>query len=323
VCGGKIAKVEVDTESGVGAAWKCQNYDCRAQRAGRLGFFCSRRALAIDGVGDTVAAKLVELDLVRDPPDLYDVPLETLATLNLGTAEEPRVFGEKNATKIVAAREAAKTLPLEKWLYALSVPDVGESTARELGKRHRNFAELADSALLRAVLRKAELAGHREREAPASRKNPPKSDEERARRKALCAQLDAEIAALDAGPLAGVPSEIGPAVAASARDFFAGAPGKRLLAKLQALGIDPQGTVTTAGVFTGKTLVLTGTLPTLKREAAEQMILAAGGKVSGSVSKKTSYVLAGDEAGAKLEKARELGVPVLDEAGFRRLLSGA
>ena len=320
VCGGKIAKVEVDTESGVGAAWKCQNYDCRAQRAGRLGFFCSRRALAIDGLGEIVAAKLVELELVRDPPDLYDVPLETLAPLNLGTAEEPRVFGEKNATKIVAGREAARALPLEKWLYALSVPDVGESTARELGRRHRNFAELADSKLLRTVLKKAELVERREVEAPASRKNPPKSDEERARRKALCAQLDAEIAALDAGPLAGVPSDIGPAVAASTLEFFASKPGKRLLAKLEKLGIDPQGAVAEAGVFTGKTFVLTGTLPTLKREEAEQKILAAGGKVSGSVSKKTSFVLAGEEAGSKLDKARELGVRVIDEAEFLRML---
>jgi DNA ligase (NAD+) len=95
VCGGRIARVEVDTDSGLGAAWKCQNYDCRAQRAGRLGFFCSRRALAIDGVGDIVAAKLVELDLVRDPPDLYDVPLATLATLNLGSVEEPRVSAKR------------------------------------------------------------------------------------------------------------------------------------------------------------------------------------------------------------------------------------
>ncbi len=320
VCGGKIARVEVDTESGIGAAWKCQNYDCRAQRAGRLGFFCSRRALAIDGLGETVAAKLVELDLVRDPPEVYDVSLETLATLNLGTAEEPRIFGEKNAAKIVAAREAARTLPLEKWLYALSVPDVGESTARELGKRHRNFAELADSPLLHTVLKKAELIERRELEAPASRKNPAKTDEEKARRKELCAELDAEIAALDAGPLAGVPSEIGPAVAASALEFFASPPGRRLLAKLRALGIDPWGTVVEVGAFTGKTFVLTGTLPTLKREEAEQKILAAGGKVSGSVSKKTSFVLAGAEAGSKLDKARELGVRVIDEAEFLRLL---
>ncbi|MCW5548708.1 MAG: NAD-dependent DNA ligase LigA [Opitutaceae bacterium] len=322
VCGGKIAKLAVADEEAQGVAWKCQNYDCSAQRTGRLGFFCSRKALAIDGVGGVVAEKLVELGHVQDPPDLYDVPQETLATLNLGTAEKPRVFGEKNAAKVVAAREAARALPLEKWLYALSVPAVGETTARELGRRHRNFAELADSALLRAVLKKAELAAERELQAPSSRKNPAKSDEDKARRKELCARLDAEIAALDAGPLAGVPSDIGPAVAASVVEFFASAPGKRLLTKLRKLGIDPQGTVVAAGVFTGKTFVLTGTLPTMKREEAEQKILAAGGKVSGSVSKKTSYVLTGTEAGSKLEKARQLGVPVIDEPEFQRLLGG-
>jgi DNA ligase (NAD+) len=96
-----------------------------------------------------------------------------------------------------------------------------------------------------------------------------------------------------------------------------------LLAKLQALGIDPAGTVMTAGAFTGKTFVLTGTLPTLKREEAEQKILAAGGRVSGSVSKKTSYVLAGAEAGSKLEKAQALGVPVIDETAFLQLLGPA
>jgi len=320
VCGGRIARVAVAAEDAEGVAWKCQNYECTAQRAGRLGFFCSRRALAIDGVGGVVAAKLVELGHVKDPPDLYDVPEATLATLNLGTAEEPRVFGEKNAAKIVAAREAARALPLEKWLYALSVPDVGETTARELGRRHRTLAELADSPLLHAVLKKAELAAQREWEAPASRKNPAKSDEDKARRKELCARLEAEIAALDAGPLAGVPADLGPAVAGSVLEFFASEPGRRLRAKLAQLGIDPQGTVATAGVLTGKTVVLTGTLPTLKREEAEQLILGAGGKVSGSVSKKTSYVLAGAEAGSKLDKARELGVPVIDEAEFRRLV---
>lgn len=320
VCGGRIAKVEVDTESGVGAAWKCQNYDCRAQRVGRLVFFCSRRALAIDGVGDIVASKLVELDLVKDPPDLYVVSLETLATLNLGTAEEPRVFGEKNATKVVTAREAARALPLEKWLYALSVPDVGETTARELGRRHRNFAELKESELLRAVLRRAELEDEKERESPNSKKNPAKDEAEKERRKARRVEIDAELAALIGGVLAGVPSELGPAVAASVLTFFASEPGKRLLAKLAALGIEPQGTVMTAGAFTGRTFVLTGTLPTLKRDEAEQKILAAGGKVSGSVSKKTSYVLAGEEAGSKLEKAKALGVTVIDEAEFLRMV---
>ncbi len=321
VCGGRIAKVEVADEEAQGVAWKCQNYDCAAQRTGRLGFFCSRRALAIDGVGGVVAAKLVELGHVQDPPDLYDVSLETLATLNLGTAEEPRVFGEKNAAKVVAAREAARALPLEKWLYALSVPDVGESTARELARRHRNFAELTNSALLRAVLQRATLEEEKERDSPNSKKNPPKDETEKERRKARRAQINAEVEALDTGALAGVPSDLGPAVAASTLEFFASEPGKRLLGKLAKLGIDPQGTVVAAGVFTGKTFVLTGTLPTLSRDEATAQILAAGGKVSGSVSKKTSYVLAGEDAGSKLEKAQQLGVPVIDEAGFRRMLS--
>lgn len=320
VCGSKIAKVEVAGEEAEGVAWRCQNYDCDAQRAGRLGFFCARGVLAIDGVGGVVASKLVELGLVKDPPDLYDIPLETLATLNLGTEEEPRVFGEKNATKVVAAREAARSLPLEKWIFALSVPNVGSTTARELGRRHRSFAELVDSALLKAVLKKAKLVERRELEAPNSRLNPAKTPEEKERRKELRVELDAEIAALEAGILAGVPSEVGPAIAASVLEFFASEPGRRLLAKLKKLGIDPQGTVATAGVFTGKTFVLTGTLPTMKREEAAEKILAAGGKVSGSVSKKTSYVLAGEEAGSKLEKAQALGVPVIDEAAFLKLL---
>jgi DNA ligase (NAD+) len=82
VCGSGIARLEVAAEEAQGVAWKCQNYDCRAQRTGRLGFFCSRRALAIDGLGETVAAKLVELEWVKDQPDLYDVTLASLATLN-------------------------------------------------------------------------------------------------------------------------------------------------------------------------------------------------------------------------------------------------
>jgi DNA ligase (NAD+) len=320
ICGSGIARVEVANDEAQGVAWKCQNYACQAQRTGRLVFFCSRRALAIDGLGEVVAARLVELELVKDPPDIYDVALETLATLNLGTAEEPRIFGEKNATKIVAAREAAKALPLEKWLYALSVPEVGESTARELGRRHRDFLELTDSSLLRAVLRKAELLQEKDWASPHSKKNPPTDEADRDRRKVRRGEIDAAIAALDAGPLAGVPADIGPVVAASTLGFFAGEPGQRLLAKLRALGIEPRGTVVEAGLFMGQTFVLTGTLPTLKREEAEQTILARGGKVSGSVSKKTSYVLAGAEAGSKLEKAQALGVAVIDEAAFLAML---
>jgi DNA ligase (NAD+) len=110
--------------------------------AGRpAGLFCSRRALAIDGVGDIVAAKLVELDLVRDPPDLYDVPLATLATLNLGSVEEPRVSAKRTPPSW-SRRARPPGSSTGKWLDALSVPEVGESTARGARAPAPQFAEL-------------------------------------------------------------------------------------------------------------------------------------------------------------------------------------
>ncbi len=121
--------------------------------------------------------------------------------------------------------------------------------------------------------------------------------------------------------------EVGPVAAASVLDFFASPGGRHLLKRVHSVGIKPENeaiktaSVAAAGVFAGKTFVLTGTLPALTREAATAKIEAAGGKVSGSVSKKTDYVLAGAEAGSKLEKARQLGVTILEEAEFLKLLA--
>lgn len=117
-------------------------------------------------------------------------------------------------------------------------------------------------------------------------------------------------------------SDVGPVVAASIRRFFAEAHNREVVASLQAAGVEPQADAAPAGErpLAGKTLVLTGTLPTLTRDEATRRILAAGGKVSGSVSRKTAWVVAGDEAGSKLAKAEELGVAVLDEAGLLALL---
>ncbi|MEY4752122.1 MAG: hypothetical protein RIQ60_4336 [Pseudomonadota bacterium] len=121
-------------------------------------------------------------------------------------------------------------------------------------------------------------------------------------------------------------ADVGPIVAESVRAFFAEAHNREVVEQLRAAGIDwPEGqgdAIDTPRPLLGKTLVLTGTLPTLGRDDARALIEAAGGKVSGSVSKKTHYVIAGEEAGSKLDKARELGVAVLDEAGLHALLSG-
>jgi len=121
-------------------------------------------------------------------------------------------------------------------------------------------------------------------------------------------------------------NDVGPVVASSIHTFFAQPHNREVVEQLRAAGVswpesDGSGVAATSLPLSGKTLVLTGTLPSLTRDEAKALIEAAGGKVAGSVSKKTSYVVAGDEAGSKLDKARELGVPVLDEAGLRDLLA--
>jgi DNA ligase (NAD+) len=134
-------------------------------------------------------------------------------------------------------------------------------------------------------------------------------------------QLDALLAA-DAEALQQVP-DVGPVVAASIVAFFRESHNRVIIDRLLAAGLvwqESEGVSAVQQVFSGKTLVLTGTLPTLKRDEAKAMIEAAGGKVAGSVSKKTDYVVAGEEAGSKLEKARELNVTVIDEAQFLKLL---
>ncbi|MFN7753939.1 MAG: BRCT domain-containing protein, partial [Pseudomonadota bacterium] len=139
--------------------------------------------------------------------------------------------------------------------------------------------------------------------------------------------LDALMAA-DEPALLQVP-DVGPVVAASIATFFAQPHNREVIDALLAAGVAPRaeavpppGATLGASAIAGRTFVLTGTLPTLTRDEARALIEAAGGKVTGSVSRKTDFVVAGDEAGSKLERARELGVAVLDEAGLRERLGG-
>jgi DNA ligase (NAD+) len=312
-------------------AWRCQNVaGCPAQLTRRVEYFAYRKALDIESLGGIVAEKLVERGLVKEPLDLFNLRLEQLARLNLGTDEEPRTFGEKNATKIIEALQRAKTAPLNRWIHALAIQDVGETTAKQLAATHETFETLVDSAVLRDILALGNKEAERAEISPRSRKNPPKTDAERVAREKRDSELKMEIAEiearLDAGGLKKRLPEVGPVAAGSVLKYFASEAGKKVLARMRELGIKPENelpAVTAAAVsgpFVGKTVVLTGTLPTLSREQATAMIEAAGGKTSGSVSKKTDFVLAGEEAGSKLTKAQELGVKVIDEATFRKML---
>jgi DNA ligase (NAD+) len=290
-------------------AWRCENLQCPAQTTRRVEFFAARGALDIESVGGIVADKLVERGLVRETLDLFELKTEQLAKLNLGTEEAPRLFGEKNATKAVNAIERARTLPLSRWLYALAIPDVGKTTATQLAKFHKDIEDVAHSQLLRDIIEyhekeKNERAEIAERLVKAGFAKPSKSKADKER---------------------GIVTEVGPVVAQSVLDFFASPTGKKILRRMKELGIQPRSEKVSAKKaaelpLAGKTFVLTGTLPSMTREQATEKIETLGGHVTGSVSKKTDYVLAGFEPGGKLDKAKELGIRLLDEAAFKKML---
>ena len=330
-CGGPIAKEKVSAGDAEEVAWRCENIaGCPAQQTRRVEYFAHRKALDIESLGGIVAEKLIERGLVKEPLDLFNLKLEQLGKLNLGTDDEPRVFGEKNATKIVEALQRAKTAPLSHWIQALAIADVGEATAKQLAATHESLEVLAKSEVLRDIRDLGAKEIERAEISPRSRKNPPKTGAEKAKREKRDAELKAEIAEiesrLDASGLKTKLVEVGPVAAASVLDYFASPAGKRVLARIRELKIKPEAEVVKAvaasmsGIFAQKTFVLTGTLPTLTREEAKAKIESLGGKVTASVSKKTDFVLAGEEAGSKLEKAQALGIKILDEAEFLKML---
>jgi DNA ligase (NAD+) len=290
-------------------AWRCVNPQCPAQKTRRLEFLAKRDALDLEGLGGIVADKLVERGLVDEPLDVFSIREADLAALNLGTDAAPRVFGAKNARRLAEAMKRAHTLPLARWLLGLAIPEVGEATAREIADYHDNLESVAESALLRDVclLEEAQAAGPAAVRAERSREVGERLIA------AGFAEKNAKGRCL---------ARVGPVAARSVLEFFASETGKRVRARMRELGIDPRGgegrSRVATGAFAGRTVVITGTLSRSRGEF-EERVRALGGRVSGSVSARTDYVLAGAEAGSKLDKARELGVPVLDEAEFERL----
>jgi DNA ligase (NAD+) len=304
VCGGEVRR---DPQF---VAWRCENLRCPAQATRRLEFFAARSALDIESVGGIVADKLVERGLVREPLDLFELKVDQLAKLNLGSDESPRVFGEKNATKAIQAIERARMFPLSRWLYALAIPDVGKTTATDLAHFHETMEDVATSKPLREVIAYHETKDKQKAKEIAER---------------LIKSGFAEPSKSKIDKQRGIVTKVGPVVAKSVLDFFESNIGKKILQRMKQLAIEPKNEKVSAKKMSelplaGKTFVLTGTLPSMTRDDASAKIEALGGHVSGSVSKKTDYLLAGSEAGSKLGKAKELGVKIIGEKEFQRML---
>jgi DNA ligase (NAD+) len=250
-------------EAGEGVQVRCVNTaSCPAQLKQGLWHFAQRRAMDIDGMGDKIVDLLVDLGWLRDVADLFDPVI-----LNLERLSNLERFGEKSASNLLSAIEAAKTRPLARLLYGLGIRHVGESTARDLASTFGSIPALQ------------------------------------------AASLDALLAVPDVGEV----------VAKSVIAYFSNPSVQAMLARMLALGVAPPiQTVSqnTTHPLLGKTVVITGTLPTLGRDEAADMLRSVGAKVAGSVSKNTHFLLAGEAAGSKLEKANTLGVTIVDEAVF-------
>lgn len=237
---------------------------CPAQRRESLVHFASRLALNIDGLGEKVIDQLIEAQLIETPADLYRLTEDKLLLLDR--------FGKKSAANLIAALEKSKETTLARFIYALGIRHVGESTARDLAAHFKSLQALMDA---------------------------------------------------DSDELLKV-NDVGEVIAQSIIHFFEEEHNREVIEKLIAEGVHwplPQDSAVNDAV-SGKTFVLTGTLPSMGREEAKALLLAQGAKVTSSVSKKTDYVVAGAEAGSKLEKAQALGIKIIDQEEMLELLKG-
>jgi DNA ligase (NAD+) len=250
-CGSKVVRLPDE------AIARCSGgLVCPAQRKQSLRHFASRRALDIEGLGDKLVDQLVDAGLVHTPADIYKLDVATVAALER--------MADKSAANVVAAIAKSRKTTLARFIYALGIRHVGETTA-------------------------ADLAQH-------------------------FGTLDAILAA-DNHALVEV-RDVGPVLAESIAQFLAESHNRKVIADLRAAGVhwtEAAPRQRRGGRFSGLTFVITGTLPALSRDEVKALIEEHGGKVAGSVSKKTSFVVAGADPGSKLDKAGELGVQVIDE----------
>ncbi len=234
---------------------------CGAQRKQALIHFAHRRALDIEGLGEKIVDQLVDQHLVRTPADLYRLGFTALANLER--------MGDKSADNLIQAIEKSRHTTLARFIFALGIRHVGETTAKDLANHYGSVHALMEASLEDLL----------------------------------------------------TVNDVGPVVADSIVSFMQEAHNREVIEQLLASGM--QLTVEKkeiSAAVLGKTFVLTGTFPTLTRDAAKDLLEKAGAKVAGSVSKKTDYVVAGVDAGSKLTKAEDLGIAVIDEAAMLGLL---
>jgi DNA ligase (NAD+) len=260
VCGSDVVR-----EEGEAIARCIGGLFCKAQLKRMMWHFASRKAMYIEGMGSVLIEQLVDEGLVRHLADLYEIDLPTLANL-------PRM-GEKSALNLLQALEQSKSTTFNRFLYALGIREIGESSARVLAE-HFGTIDAIKSASIEDLM---------------------------------------------------TLNDIGPVGASYVVHFFAQPHNLEVIDRLLTLGIhwpvSEKKSINQENPFFGKTVVLTGTLTTMGREEAKAKLLALGSKVSGSVSAKTDYVIAGSEAGSKLARANELGVNVLDEEQLVEMLA--
>ena len=274
----------------------CPNTRCPARLSQEFGHFVGRGGMDIEGAGWAVLSQLLERGMVHSRADFFRLTVEDLESLDR--------FARKSAENLHGRIARARVgRPLARVLNGLGMPQVGEQTAIDLA------TWLAE---------RVRPDGY----------PPPDGD---VVPDPWFAAVEAELRRIgteEPDTFTEVPG-IGPTVAAALGRWFADEATRDVLRELVEVGVVPErpavrpaGEAAAAGPLDGKTLVVTGTLEGFSRQEAEEAIRAAGGKPAGSVSKKTDYLVAGESAGSKLTKAQELGVPVLDEAGFRRVLAG-
>ena len=310
-------------------AHRCQNPACPARLVARLEYFGARGALEIEGLGGKVAEALVATGRLRDPLDLYDWSLLDLAQLNLGEGQERRLLGGRQAEKIVKALQAARNLPLARWLVALGIPGVGETVAAQVAAAHADFRALLDSPVLKSVVKLTELteqaaelnprARHRRESADAgdmTKAFDAVCDEIEELGETLVAQGQARRTDRKSARPVKYLCEIKVEPARALLEFAASAWGQRTAARLLELGINPAGAPrmeTAGGALAGMTVVITGILSRPRDEIAA-LVRQAGGKVAEAVSKATSFLLVGDAPGAaKVSRADALGIPRMTE----------